>query len=87
MVISEDRRVNDGYNNDDDLDTDPYRFETNDNPTVSSFESGDNIEYYLNFAARVLDSGRGWTTIAEKADYWVKFEGKYRRRLTYGGFN
>ena len=79
--------VDDGYTNASNYNmSDPFNFVTYDKPGAHQIDKNDSIDYYLSFIARVIDTTTG-QVVAKKVGYWVKFEGKYKRNLTYGGFD
>src|SRR5262249_21106808 len=86
LIVKRDEYVDDGFSNGDDIDPARYRFKTTDTPGLRNQAATTQVEYYLQFRARVRDTTTG-KVVAEKAGYWIKIEGKESRKLTHGGFD
>lgn len=85
LTINETTYVDDGYSNSDDTDSSKYRLETSDRPG-GGFEEKKTEDYYLNFAARTLDTCDSNKIVARKTGYWIRINGKFPRTFTKGGF-
>ena len=84
LAISENTYVDDGYHNGDDFDTSDTKFTTNDNPGMSGW-TGNNLDLYMNFRAKIIDTCNSNDVVKDKTGYWIRIQGK-PWNLSHGGF-
>jgi hypothetical protein len=87
LTIDRNDWVDDGYTKADDDNTDPLIFETNDNPGVDGYTADEEMTYYLQFRAKIIDTNDNDKVLKEKSGYWIKIDGKHPREFAHGGFD
>ena len=88
IPITKDIFIDDGYSylNDDDTNND-HIYKVTDLPGIDQLPSNSDVDYFLEFNAKVIDSAfNDFAIRAEKKGYWIRIQGTYKRNFSHGGF-